>query len=189
MQYGAQANSSGEIISFLQWPESKLPAGYVAISATEYSALDAAGGMGWTLINGVLTPPAAPTAAQLLAAAQAAQGAVLAAACAAAIVSGFTSSALGGVYTYPSKPNDQSNLIGAEAASRNPANPSTWTIPFWCADSTGAWALRAHTAEQIQQVLTDGVTARVALSQKLAGLAAQVQAATTVSGVQAIVWS
>lgn len=129
--------------------------------------------------------PSGPTLAQ----ARTSQTESLSAACAAAIVAGFSSSALGAVYTYPSQPNDQSNLIGAEAASRNPANPSTWTIPFWCADSAGAWALRAHTAAQIQQVLADGVAARVALSQKLASLTAQVAAATTVAAVQSIAWA
>ncbi len=120
---------------------------------------------------------------------QAAQSAALSAACAAAIVGGFSSSALGSAHTYPSQPNDQSNLIGAATVSQAPGLPSTWTCNFWCVDSTGAWALRSHTAAQIQQVLADGLAAREALSTKLAGLVAQVQAAATTAAVQAIVWS
>ena len=132
---------------------------------------------------------AAPTAAQLLAQAQATQSAALTAACGAAIVAGFQSSALGSAHTYPSQPNDQTNLIGAVTASQSPGLPATWACNFWCADSTGAWAFRSHTATQIQQVLADAVVAREAFSAKLAGLVAQVNDATTVAEVQAVAWS
>lgn len=101
--------------------------------------------------------------------------------CAGAIVSGFSSSALGTAHTYPSQPNDQTNLIGAVAGGLA-------TINFWCADSTLAWSFASHTAAQIKQVLADGGTQRMADSTKLAGLVAQVQTATTVAAVQSIVW-
>ncbi len=153
-----------------------LPPDEIACTSAQAQAPQA-----WSFVNGALI--------ESITFARASQCANLSVACAGAIVAGFASSALGVPHTYPSQPTDQSNLIGAEAASRNPANPSTWTVPFWCADSTGVWALRAHTAAQIQQVLADGVAARVALSQKLAGLVAQVNAATTIAAVQAVVWA
>jgi len=116
------------------------------------------------------------------------QIATLYAACANAIVSGFQSSALGAAYTYPSQPNDQSNLVGAVTDSMNPNNTSTWSCNFWCADSSGVWAMRPHTASQIQQVLADGVALRESYSSKLDSLVSQVQAATDAPTVQAIVW-
>jgi len=128
--------------------------------------------------NAVLSVVAAHTA---LADAKADQIAAITQSCAATIVSGFLSSALGTAHTYPSQPIDQSNLIGAVASGL--AN-----VTFWCADSTGVWNITSHTAAQIKQVLADGGTQRMAYSTKLAGLAAQVQSATTVAAVQAIVW-
>ena len=102
-------------------------------------------------------------------------------ACAAAIISGFTSMALGTVHTYPSQPNDQTNLIGAVASGLAAIN-------FWCADATMTWNFASHTAAQMKQVLADGGTQHEAYSAKLAGLVAQIQAAVTVSAVQAVVW-
>lgn len=134
----------------------------------------------WSLVSGALV--------ESLAAAQTAQTALLSAACAAQIVGGFTSSALGVAYTYPSQPNDQSNLIGCVSASLASGLPSTWTCGFWCSNPAGTWAIVQHTAAQIQKVLADGVAAREALSTKLAGLVGQVEAATTVASVQAVVW-
>jgi hypothetical protein len=121
--------------------------------------------------------------------AQAAQIAALYAACDAEMVGGFVSSALGAAYTYPTKPTDQVNLIGAATDANNPSNPSTWTRAFWCADGSGVWDRRDHTAAQMRQVMADGATAREALSAQLASLVAQVEAATTVAAVQAIVWT
>ncbi len=129
-----------------------------------------------------------PTAAELLAAAQTSQLAILSAACQSAIYGGFTSSALGAPYHYPAKDKDQMNLMASYAASFDPANPAGWTTPFWCADSTGAWALRPHTAVQIQQVGRDAKAAVTACIQKNESLAVQVMAATTVAAVQAVIW-
>lgn len=157
--------------------------GYDGADPTQVSLISAALASGWVEVTGNWPP--GPTLAQ----AQTAQIGALSLECSATICAGFQSSALGSAHTYPSQPNDQSNLIGAATASQSPTLAAGWTCNFWCADSTGAWALRPHTAAQIQQVLADGVAAREALSTKLAGLVAQVEAATTVSGVQAIVWS
>lgn len=121
------------------------------------------------------------------------QTATLYQACAAAIVAGFTSSALGAPYTYPSQPNDQSNLVGAVTASLQPGLSSTWSVKFWCATQPAApafpvWAMVAHTPAQIQQVLADGVAAREAYSAKLDSLIAQLNQAATIAGAEAVTW-
>ncbi len=123
-----------------------------------------------------------------LATAQAAQAQVLDQACAAAIVSGFTSSALGSAYTYPSGTLDQQNLTASVLASMLPGVAAGWTTPFWCANGEGVWAWTNHTAAQIQQVGTDAKTAILALQSQNATLQAQVAAATTVDAVAAITW-
>jgi hypothetical protein len=127
------------------------------------------------------------TAAQL-AAAQAAQVATLSLACQNSILSGFTSSALGSAYTYPSKATDQQNLASSVLASLMPNIATDWVTPFWCEDSTSTWAFVNHTAAQIQQVGEDAKTAILANMAQNATLATQVAAATTVAAVQAIVW-
>lgn len=141
----------------------------------------------------VVIPPVAPTAAQLLANAQTDKLSVLSTACAAQIYAGFASSALGAPYTYPAKDKDQSNLIASVTASLVPNLPAGWTTPFWCADGAGVWALRPHTAAQIQKVGLDAKAAIEAAIQKNATLAAQVMAvkvtdANAITTVQAIVW-
>lgn len=138
--------------------------------------------------SGALVAPPVPSDADLLAAAQTAQLARLSDACRAAILSGFTSSALGTVHSYPSNPTDQTNLAGSVLASLLPDLAAGWTTPFWCADSAGAWMFAEHTAAQIQQAGSDGKAMVVAAQTKLAGLNAEVAAASTVAAVQAIVW-
>ena len=108
--------------------------------------------------------------------------------CHAQIVGGFTSSALGAAYSYPAKPLDQSNLTGSVLASILPGNAATWTTPFWCADSTGAWAFRTHSAAQIQQVGNDAKAALLTALNKNQTLGGQVSAATTIAAVNAVVW-
>lgn len=148
--------------------EAYLPAGCVAITDAEAAAIQ--------------NPPLT------LAQAQAAKVAELSAACQAQIYAGFQSSALGAAHTYPAKDKDQANLSGSVVASLLPGLPANWTTPFWCEDSTGAWAFVQHTAAEIQQVGTDGKAAIVTALEKNATLAAQVMAAATVADVQAIVW-
>lgn len=138
-----------------------------------------------------------PTLAQLeaawpaaqLQAAQITQRALINASAVAAMTGGFQSSALGTAYTYPSTLTDQHNLNGSVVASLLPNLPSTWTTPFWCMNSSGTWAMVQHTAAQIQQVGLDEKAWIVSCQEKLAGLNAQIAAAQTVSGVQAITFS
>ncbi|KVZ18647.1 hypothetical protein WT88_29650 [Burkholderia stagnalis] len=137
------------------------------------------------IVNGQLS---VPNAAVQLAAARAAQLEILNDGCKAAIYAGFTSSALGTAHAYPALDTDQQNLSASVLASLMPNLPSGWTTPFWCCDSSGAWSYAPHTAAQIQQVGQDGKAAILAAIAKKAQLAAQVNAATTIAAVQAIVW-
>jgi hypothetical protein len=143
--------------------------------------------MRYQWVNGSVTR--APDNAADVSTAKASQTAIVSAACQDAIVAGFTSSALGAAHTYPAKPTDQQNLNASVVASILPGVAADWTTPFWCADSAGAWAYVMHTAAQIQQVGTDGKAAILACLTKNQQLAAQIDAATTVEAVQAIVWS
>lgn len=145
--------------------------------------------IGASYSGGVFTraPVSAPT--PTLAQAQRERIAAIGATCQAAIYAGFESSALGDVHTYPASDTDQRNLIASVIASLLPGLPSGWTVPFWCADASGAWDMREHTAEQIQKAGSDGQTAITALRLQNAQLAAEVMAAATVAAVQAVTWT
>ena len=108
--------------------------------------------------------------------------------CANAITSGFTSSALGTIYTYPSQIVDQQNLSANVMSSLLPSLPSTWTTPQMCMSSSGVWSYVNHTAAQIQQVGSDGKTAVLAALVHKQTLVNSVMAATTVAQVNAINW-
>lgn len=185
----AAYDSNGNITAFYDTVDSPAPAGISAIEITDTQWRSCISTTGYSVKNGQLVAPSPPTAAQLLAIAQSSQIALLSAACANAIISGFTSSALGSAYNYPSKVTDQQNLASSVLASMMPNITSTWTTPFWCADTKGVWAFRDHTAAQIQQVGQDAKAAILANMTKNQSLAAQVQAATSVAAVEAVVWS
>jgi hypothetical protein len=107
----AQYDSTGFIYAYYDSVDGPPPVGatnIIPITLDQWHACLSS--HNYVVVDGVLTAPAAPTAAQLLAAAQSAQLSVLSAACAAAIVSGFPSLALGSSHTYPSKMTDQQNL-------------------------------------------------------------------------------
>jgi hypothetical protein len=119
---------------------------------------------------------------QVLTAAQAidAATATLTAACRAAITSGFSSSALGASYTYPSDVTSQSNQ---SAVANSPTGGG-----LWC--SASKTALSTHTQEQASQVCSDFVKWLNACQTKLATLLATVDdASSTVASIQALVWS
>ena len=178
----------------LQWQDTgqfsygAAPSGTATLPVTVAEWANQAGA--WYVVGGALTQtdPNAPTAAQLLAQAQATQIPIITQACAAAITSGFTSSALGSAHTYPSGLTDQANLAANVVSSLLPGLPSTWTTPQLCCDANGVWAYVAHTAAQIQQVGSDGKAAILASLTKKASLQAEIEAATTIAAVQAIVW-
>lgn len=109
--------------------------------------------------------------------------------CKDAITGGYTSNALGSAFTYPSQPTDQANMVASVTDSLLPNLASNWTTKFWCADSNGTWAFRAHTAGEIQQAGQDGKAFVQAQQEKLESLTQQVNAATTKKAVAAITWS
>lgn len=109
--------------------------------------------------------------------------------CAASITEGFTSSALGTAYGYPSKATDQSNLQASVLASLFPGLAEDWTTPFWCQDAAGIWAYRPHTAAQIQRVGTDGKDAINARIARKIQLEEQLAKAKTLAEVEAITWT
>ena len=107
--------------------------------------------------------------------------------CKSSIISGFTSSALGEDYHYPSKEIDQANLNASVTASLYPYLESTWTTPFWC-EHNGEWAYHNHTAQQIQQVGQDGKVAILAHLNKNAQLRIQIENASTLDEINKINW-
>lgn len=113
---------------------------------------------------------------------------LIAAASITAQTSGFTSSALGSEYSYPSDLQDQANLNAVATSSTFPIQPAGATYAFWCTSSTGVSGFVSHTAAQIQRVGMDGLAAIMAQKAKQWDLTQQIAAATTVAAVQAIVW-
>jgi len=113
---------------------------------------------------------------------------LIADASASAQTSGFTSSALGSAYTYPSGMQDQANLTAVITGSMIPGQPSGTTYLFWCKSTTGVEGFVAHTAAQIQQVGLDVLTAIMAVKSKQLTLAAEIAAATTIAAAQAVTW-
>lgn len=97
------------------------------------------------------------------------------------INSGFISSALGSAYTYDSAlPQDQINLLGAKLSGVD--------VNYTCTNSTGTKAQVMHTAAQISQVFADGATWVETNKAHFYTRADAVQAAATVTDVQAVVW-
>ncbi len=117
-----------------------------------------------------------------LAQAQSSQIALLRSACQSAITGGFTSSALGSAYNYPSDSNTQANINSAAG------NPSGGEIRCTLTPTALSWPLVAHTQAQAQTVLTALMAWVNGCQNKLDTLIAQVNAATTVAAVQAVVW-
>lgn len=182
-------DAQGKIAAFYDSIDSPVPASIVnIIEITDEQWQTCLTTPGYTIVGGNLVAPTPLTEALLLEQAQTAQVAVISVACLSAITAGFASSALGAPYLYPAKSTDQQNLASSVLASLMPGLNSAWVTPFWCADASGAWQFRNHTAVQIQQVGQDGKAAILAAMEKNQTLAMQVQEATTVAAVQAVVW-
>ncbi|MGH7122807.1 MAG: hypothetical protein ACREFI_00435, partial [Stellaceae bacterium] len=115
--------------------------------------------------------------------------AALRAACQQEIAGGYGSAALGALHTYPATEVDQRNMAAAVTASLLPGVATDWTTPFWCADTAGTWAMRDHTAAEIQCAAADGRGAVVAAQRKLAALLARVSAATAPAALDGLAWS
>ena len=143
----------------------------------------------FTYINGVFSIVDASAYSQYrLIPAQNSKVAALTASCATVITAGFTSSALGAVYTYPSQLTDQQNLAANILSSLLPSLPAGWTTPQMCMNPTGVWSYVNHTAAQIQQVGSDGKIAIINALVHKQTLVNSVMTATTVAQVNAINW-
>ncbi|HKX10012.1 MAG TPA: hypothetical protein VJN67_17565 [Stellaceae bacterium] len=116
------------------------------------------------------------------------KAAALRAACQQEIRDGYTSAALGVCHAYPASEVDQRNMIAAVTASLLPDLPADWSTPFWCADPAGDWAMRDHTAAEIQRAAAHGRAAVVAAQTKLAALLARASTASR-GDLDGIVWS
>lgn len=148
---------------------------------------NAGGGFTFTAADGQVLPEStiatmvagpAPVVLPTLAQAQATQGVIVDTACQDAIVAGFTSSALGSSYNYGCSATDQRNIDFAAVAGGS----------IWCQTGTAAWGLTPHTAAQAQAVQTSMIAHIQAQQSIYAGLLTQINEATTVAAVQAIVW-
>ena len=183
----AAYNTAGAITGFYDDVDSPVPAGVTTIAIADEEWLTCINSsVPYTIASGALV---APTSVQLLAVAKSNQIQILRSACSDAIVAGYSSSALGAAYTYPSTAQDQANQSDAFAASLAPSLATDWSTPLWCEDSSGTWAMVNHTAAQVQQLNADWLSFRVAAQQKYATLATSVSAATTIAAVQVITWA
>lgn len=169
-----------------------------AILNTDYYLTDNSDGQGTNIANwNTIKLGTQPTIASLetyytdnlaLPQAQQAQIASLTLSCSSTITAGYTSSALGSVYTYGNNTIDQLNMASSVIAALINANTANWTTPMWCENSAGVWEYMQHTAAQVNEVGVSGKTFVVANQTKLANLKTQVNAATTIEAVQAITW-
>jgi len=63
-----------------------------------------------------------------------------------------------------------------------------WSTPFWVQDAAGTWAFVEHTEKQIQRAGKDMAAFVRAQRIKCATLVEQINAASTIAAVQAVVW-
>jgi hypothetical protein len=169
-----------------------------AILNTDYYIVDNSDGLGPVLVNWNTSKLGTePTISSLttyytnnlaLPQAQQVQIASLSLSCRNTIVSGYTSSALGSAYTYGNNTIDQLNMASSVIAAMINANTASWTTPMWCESSTGVWEYMQHTAVQVNEVAVSGKSFVISNQSKLVTLTAQVNAATTISAVQAVTW-
>lgn len=163
-----------------------IPTGGFPLTDDQYAGILSGALTGDNQGNVTTYSPPGPTLAEV----QASQTITVSLDCQAAIYSGFTSNALGATYTYPFGDIDQSNLTGSVLMSTlSLANAPGWTTEFLCADPNGVWQYRSHTQAQIQQVGIDAANVKLTKLIKNATLAAQINAATDIASVQAIVWT
>ncbi len=121
--------------------------------------------------------------AQQLTQAQQTQSAALQAGCNATFNAGFVSSASGSTLTYGFTPQNQADMT--ELATMLSLAVATWPVSWQLPDGT----IVSLTQAQFTQLLTDAQKFKWAQLNQLRTLQAQVQAATTVSAVQAIAWT
>lgn len=175
----ASYDASGNIVAFFDTIDSPAPPDVSVIEITDAEWRSCLSACSCKVRDGALVAPSAPTAAQLLAERKEAKCSMLSAGCSSAIASGFASSALGPTYTYPSTLTDQSNQSTVAGCSSGGY--------LWCG-TVGGWSLQLHTQAEAQAVLVDFIAWLNKCQRQLANLVAQVNAADTISDLQAITW-
>lgn len=165
-----------------------IPADAVEVSAADYADLMAADSAGYRISaddNG--RPCLVPRSAVSLDDLKLSRRESVAAACAAAIQGGVVCNALGSYHTYPTTMTDQHNLDGTVLAASIDGDDGG-PYKFWCADSSGAWARRDHSAAQIIAV-GKAVRAHVVAQQdRYEAKLGEIDAATTAEEIATIVW-
>jgi len=175
----ASYDASGKIIGFYDSIDSPAPADAAIVAITDTQWLECISASGYTVKNGTVVAPDAPTQDELLAQARENRLAALAQACAVAIVGGFNSTALGEAHGYPSALIDQVNL-GTVASCETGGQ-------LWCSYA-GAWCFKPHTQAQAQAVVAAFTAWLNKCQEQLAMLSNQVGDAATVPAVDAINW-
>jgi hypothetical protein len=184
----AAYDSTNAIVAFYDSVDSPVPASATAIAITdaEWQACLIAQGAGtpYTVVNEVLTVPAAKTAAELLAAAQSTQTALLNAAYESAITApvSYTTEA-GTTAVFNQNAVAKANLQNALLASQK---SGVWTINLWL--SASGVSVTPFTYADLQGLAAAMEAIDAPDYQLLLELIAQVNAATTVASVQAVVW-
>jgi hypothetical protein len=111
-------------------------------------------------------------------------------ACKSEIYLGFNSNATGTWLHYPAEDLDQQNLSASvlDSVLAVQANETSWSTPFWCANSTNTWSYLSHNTTQIQQVGRDGKAQILACLQQKATLATQINAMTDYDQITNVTW-
>ena len=179
----ASYNTSGTVIAYYDSEDSPPPdsATVIKITDTQWMSAISSPYQPVTVVNGVLTIPSGPTLAQ----AQASQIALLQSAFQQAEQAPVSVTLASGATTsFGMTPHDWTKIVGlySKYVAKGIALPSGYQIP----DTNGA--LQAVTVADIENLFDAGETQMTGAITKIASLVAQVQAATTVSAVQAIVW-
>lgn len=175
----AAYDALGAIVGFYDREDSPPPLSATVLKITDAEWQACISTPGYTVNDGALVAPAAPTQAELLARARAEQSAALSQACSDAIASGFTSCALGSPYMYPSSLTDQTNQTTVASCSAGGY--------LWCALS-GQWALAQHTQGEAQAVLASFALWLNKCQQQCASLIEQVNKGKSIVEIRTVSW-
>jgi hypothetical protein len=180
----AAFDSTGAIVAFYDSEISPVPSGSQAISITAEQWQTCLDNPGYTVVNGALVAPAAPTAKQLLGAAQSAQNAVIDAAYGATIQANVTFKTAAGV-TETFQADAASQTLVAQVTQGYQIAGATPSGFYWkAADNTQV----AFTLADLQGLYTTILAQGWAAFQKRTTLKAEITAATTVAAVQSVAW-
>ena len=179
----ASYDTTGKVIGFYDSVDSPVPSGVatIPITDTEWQAALSSPYQPVTVVNGVLTIPSGPTLAQ----AKTSQIALLQSAFQKAEQAPVSITLASGVTTsFGMTPHDWTKIVGlySKYVAKGDPIPSGYQIP----DVNGA--LQSVTVTDIENLFDAGETQMTGAIAKLASLVGQVEAATKVSDVQAIVW-